>query len=275
MLNNKKAFTLIELLVVIAIIGLLSSVVIVGIKSAKERAKQKKAMEFSHTVRMSLGSDLVGEWTFDDSTDLGKDSSGYENHGSIIGDPDPVDGIIRGAVHFNGTSGYMDCGNNDSLDIAGEITIEAWIKLDNTEEHRVNTILSKQQSLGSSYPGYTLIFIPFENRVYFYGTGIIPILNPASSLDIGDDSGWIHIVAISYGVRGRIYVHGVDRTGDQDMSLIEDEGAHNLFIGRLGDLGWYFDGVIDQVRVYNYSLSASEVWQLYAEGAEEHGITLK
>ena len=64
---NTKSFTLIELLVVVSILGLLSSLVLIGLQGAKDQADIGKAQEFSHTVRVSLGADLVGEWRLDNN----------------------------------------------------------------------------------------------------------------------------------------------------------------------------------------------------------------
>ena len=52
---NSKAFTLIEMLVVISVLALLAGTVIIAMQGARDQADQKKAMEFSHAVRVSLG----------------------------------------------------------------------------------------------------------------------------------------------------------------------------------------------------------------------------
>ena len=62
-----KGFTLIEVLIVVSIIGLLSSIVLVGLDGAKDQAEIGKAQEFSHVVRVTMGADLVGEWRFDNN----------------------------------------------------------------------------------------------------------------------------------------------------------------------------------------------------------------
>ncbi len=64
MLSNKKGFTLIELLVVMAIIGLLSTLAITAVQSAREKAKITKAQ---HEIKLiyntiSIMANDTGEW---------------------------------------------------------------------------------------------------------------------------------------------------------------------------------------------------------------------
>ena len=129
---NSKSFTLIELLVVISILGLLSSLILLSLGGAKDRADIGKAQEFSHAVRVSLGASLVGEWRFDDGTDPTKDSSGNNNHGYLKPDgSEPAwinEGMFGKALDFDGLNDYINCGNNSLFNLVDEFTIEAWIK---------------------------------------------------------------------------------------------------------------------------------------------------
>ena len=123
---KERSFTLIELLVVISILGLLSSLVLVSLQGAKDQADIAKAQEFSHTVRVTMATDLVGEWRFDNNTN---DSSGYDNNGTIVGDSGYVDGMFGQALEFDGND-HVDCGDNDGLINSQEMTIELWFNVD-------------------------------------------------------------------------------------------------------------------------------------------------
>lgn len=165
MKNKRNSFTLIELLVVISIIGLLSSIVLVNLKSPRERARIAAGLQFSQSVFNALGSEAVGVWSFDEgSGTVVKDSSGYGNNGTLAGTTLPSfvadtphyvvgTGAERYALSFNGTDNYVDCGNNATLQIADVITLEAWIKLDRTPTDYANVI----NKMGA-YKGYTLFF---------------------------------------------------------------------------------------------------------------------
>ncbi|MDD4662200.1 MAG: prepilin-type N-terminal cleavage/methylation domain-containing protein, partial [Candidatus Pacebacteria bacterium] len=81
-----KSFTLIELLVVIVIIGILAGVIIVSTSSSINKANLAKAQSFSNTVQNELLLNLVSEWSFDNSSNIGEDTWG-NNDGTVYGSP--------------------------------------------------------------------------------------------------------------------------------------------------------------------------------------------
>ena len=160
-MKNKKAFTLIELLVVIVIIGLISSIILVSLKEAGEKARIAGVLEFSHSIQHTLGAYAVGVWSFEEIGDTALDGSGYGNHGVIYG-AGHTDGIIGSALSFNGTSDYVDCGTDESLDLQPTLTIEAWVKPDSLSETHQNAIVDCDTSywflyqLQRNWPSYDL-----------------------------------------------------------------------------------------------------------------------
>ncbi|RJS75398.1 PEGA domain-containing protein, partial [Methanophagales archaeon] len=72
---------------------------------------------------------LVGYWKFDEGAGTtAVDSSGNNNNGTLIDNPDWVNGKIGKALGFNGSTNYVEINDSDSLDGFDEITIEAWVK---------------------------------------------------------------------------------------------------------------------------------------------------
>jgi len=70
----------------------------------------------------------VGYWSFDEGGgDVVHDPSGSGNDGVINGSPVWIDGYLGGALQLNGTTDFVDCGNNENLNIANRITISAWV----------------------------------------------------------------------------------------------------------------------------------------------------
>jgi hypothetical protein len=89
----------------------------------------------------SLNKGLVGHWTMSQDSLKGSllaDKTPYENDGTIYGATFTTDrkGQANKAMSFNGVDDYIDCGNNESLDITGAITMSAWIKIDKPSTSR-------------------------------------------------------------------------------------------------------------------------------------------
>ena len=282
---NSKAFTLIELLVVISILGLLSSLVLLSLQGAKDQANQKKAMEFSHTIRVSLGVDLVGEWRFNDGAGTTtKDSSGLDNDG-ILGNglctpgngtcPAWTDGGIFGkALVFDGIDDYVIVPNSSDLKFSNDkdFTISLWVYAENGGQILSSTSDCGQDEVGFSIwqSGDALYLQVGDGSLYPGGTD--KRIN--TGINIINEK-W-HYIVLAGDRNGLMtaYVDG-ENSGSTDIS---DEGNidHYPFnFGREGSNRRFFKGIIDEVQIYNEALSLAKIQQLYAQGAVKHNIVLK
>ena len=81
------------------------------------------------TVQAQVDPDLVGWWTLDElSGSTAADSSGHGNHGVLQGNPSRVEGVLNGALSFDGQHDYVDCGSHSEINAVGDVTVSAWIK---------------------------------------------------------------------------------------------------------------------------------------------------
>ncbi|MFH1657471.1 MAG: LamG-like jellyroll fold domain-containing protein [bacterium] len=266
-----KAFTLIELLVVISIIGLLASIVLVGLEGGEESAITSKAMSFSHTVRVSLGADLVGEWKFDDTVNPAIDSSGGGNSGNLLPDgsePVYVNGIFGKALEFNGAN-YVEVTDNIGLsNIKEAITVSYWVK--RTISSGGYHILKKDAFGGLKDTG--------GNNFGFWtshigGTEYLSFVTDKISLNE------FHYITLTWQPGNKkIYIDAelAIKKEDSRNDYLLQSGSNSIFIGN--SQGWHannFSGILDEVQIYNRALSMAEIQQLYAEGAARHGLVLK
>ncbi len=264
---KQKAFTLVELLVVIAIIGLLASIVLVSLKGARQRATEASGEHFSSSVYHALGADAIGIWNFDDSSDLGKDSSGNGNDGSLQYVSE-AEGKIRGGASFNGTNSDIEIDDTDG-GIASEMeegfTIESWFNSARDLSSGTPNIISKHD--------YNILLYFSSNSLvfYLYGAG----WDILDSGEILEKERWHH-AAVSCdghvsGANCTMYVDGkeVDSaslSGDIDLS-------GNVKIGE-----WpygNFEGVLDEVRLYSLPISSAQIREHYVKGAKEKGLAIK
>jgi len=189
---------------------------------------------------------LVGYWKLDEgSGTTAYDSSGYNNHGIIYG-ASWTSGKVNSALSFDGVDDYVDCGTDPSLMPTTAITLEAWFKASGVNAYA--TIVSTFY-----YEGYFLRINP--NAGIEFAPGICN--SPPGTIQPGV---WYHVVGTFDGT-SKIYVNG---------KLVSSQGAgylaytgQSLRIGNNPTAELWFNGIIDEVRIYNRALSAEEIWAEY------------
>ena len=198
---------------------------------------------------------LVGYWNFDQgSGTIAYDSSGNNNQGTIHG-ASRTGGKINGALNFNGQNNYVDCGKSETLDPTQAATLEAWINF-NQLPSAANHIME----IASRSGGGTDLDLQVEtdNRIkFFIGTGTP---NVAISNTVVVTNTWYHI-AVTYQASNniKIYVNGVlEKT--TSINIARNANPNNFTIGQSGFWpGRFFNGIIDEVKVFNRALSAQEI----------------
>jgi len=207
---------------------------------------------------------LDGWWKFDGDP---CDSSGNEHNGTIKGDPCYVAGYDVNALNFDGAGDYVVMSDYNGVLGSTNRTCAAWIK---KESSSVGTIMAWGSHPGGTKTGRKWIFRVVAGgtlRLILHGGTV------AGSTAIKDGR-WHHVAAVLKGnSRNDInfYVDGLleERTlsgGDGDVVVRTGQGgAVNVQIGRKEQWGGsyqYFDGLIDDARIYKRALSDLEIWQL-------------
>jgi prepilin-type N-terminal cleavage/methylation domain-containing protein len=266
-----KAFTLVELLVVIAIVGLLSTIVLAVTSGLREQANLTKVLVWARSVQSTLGANAVGVWDFNemsmDTCSGGQDTcdvSGWNNHGTVYGDvvyTTSTPSSQGRALSFDGNGDYVDCGNNTSLDFdTNDFTVEVWAKAIGGITGR--GIINKG---GWGSTGYTIQqFYSPANR---YAFGVKDINgNKYVVLPLLETWDWTHIIGVKKSNSLEAWVNGV-KVGNVYSGAIGSLSSptKKFEIGRSSD-PYYFNGFIDQVRVYNIALNAFQIQSQYYVG---------
>ncbi|MDO8435865.1 MAG: LamG-like jellyroll fold domain-containing protein, partial [bacterium] len=251
--------------VVIAIIGLLASIILVSLKGTREKARIAKSLDFSQRINHALGAYAVGIWRFDEgSGTIASDSSGYGNNGTLVNGPvwttDSPSGKGR-ALSFDGVNDYVDAGNGATLQ-PNYVTLETWVKTTTTAGGRVAAHVG-----GGKYP-YDIYLNPNGTARWEFD-GISAAVSNQSGNKKVNDGNW-HYITIAYdGSTGFLYVDGVlDVSIAYSGGVLEYNGS-SFLIGKGGD-GHVFNGLIDEVRIYNSALGITQIQKHYAEGLEKH-----
>lgn len=264
----KRAFTLIELLVVIAIVGILSGLIIVGMSSSINSARIAKAQIFSASLRDSLLMNLVSEWKLD--TD-GSDSWG-SNIGTINGAVITSSNCVYGSCLSYAISGtnYVTIPDSASLDgIFGteNFTFDVWIYslFKNTDYQGI--INKRSSGYYSASPGGLFINNDGNTLNFLIGTG-----NDAESANSVTYSiasmhdSWINAVATANGSNLKLYVNGALVAGPSAITLNPPTNNEPMTIGAFYASVRGFYGKIDNVRIYNAPLPASQIKEQYFIG---------
>jgi hypothetical protein len=205
------------------------------------------------------------EYLFSEDASTVEDSSGNNNDGTKYGDITWTSTERpSGAYNFDGTDDYVGVPDSNSLDLStstsSDLTLSAWIFPEDCTKSARQTIITKSSAyymnLGSVSGG--------NCGFYFYWYGLSTPGYHYSSQNIAPNE-WSHVAATysSSSQEIKLYVNKQVTT----ISSITGTGrtnAQSLKIGGAGSTGRYFDGRIDNVKIYNEVLTEDEISQLYA-----------
>jgi len=193
---------------------------------------------------------------FEDSTSNNNDGT---NYGSTYNDSGRVDG----SRDFDGVNDYVDCGNDESLNITDAITIEAWVKLGNLTNS--GSLVCKGTCwMSEGLDSYHLWYYNSDGTFRFeIGNGSTREIARVSCTD----TNWHHIVGTWDGTTNpngvKIYMDGV--LGEETTATFSEMGSPDLplYIGKRHYGSPYFNGTIDEVRISSVVRSADWIKQSY------------
>ena len=223
----------------------------------------------------------VGWWKFDEGFGtITDDSSTNNNDGTLIGVPVWTSGYFGNALRFDGLNDYVLCaqragsapGTYPSELMPATFTASCWTKLDSFEYFSsfiTNGIDSANDECGFFLYNYGWVD---ENGNDFglairTNTGMYYIETPS----IYSTGTWYHLAATYDGQNVRIYLDGFLAAGPAYVGgpirwISAESGNYplNFVIGAWKDPGYqlWVDGIIDDVRLYDYPLSQTEILTL-------------
>jgi hypothetical protein len=227
----------------------------------------------------NLKSGLLGYWTFD-GKDMPNgrvsDLSGRGNNGSLLNIATTTfyaTGKIGQAGNFDGADDRVTLGTPASLNNIGTMTVSAWIKPVSFGKSNLGTIVAKT-NFGST--GWKLSLSGVNHSGFGFSVGFTTgaVSLTSSDLNVIPPTQWIHVVATWDGglnaSGAHLYKNGVETsylsTQNATAGPQRDDSVFAATIGAATTGNNEFAGGIDDVRIYNRALSASEVLQLYNLG---------
>lgn len=215
-------------------------------------------------------SDLIGRWTLNDTDGTAIDTGSGSNDGSmqngLTGASHSTMGRVGNAIDFEfDNSHFINLGSAGSLDNLDPVTITAWI---NPEALNGTTPTIFSSDGGANGDGYSLRLSSTGALEFFadFNGGSDLTVNSTTTLTMGE---WYH-VAVTWdasvtATNVRLYLNGsqVGYNTQTDGVGTLDDSANNKRIGNhVSDVN-HFDGIIDDVRLYERELEATDIKAIY------------
>ncbi len=222
------------------------------------KAQDTETVTITVNAAVVVPTGLVASWTFDEGSGTTVlDTTGNGNNGTLDG-ATWTTGVTGSAVDLNGTSAKVVIADKSGFSPQGSFTVSAWINPRSFGGSGYGRIFDK----GDASSGFSFYLYESNQALSYaiYGGKTARSKNNVIAMDK-----WQHVVMAYDNATGFVtfYVDGINvGTGNVGSSPADCTGK-NGYIGIRGyDLSRAFNGVVDNVKVFNRALSAQEIAQL-------------
>ncbi len=225
---------------------------------------------WSFTVRPVIAKtdpNLLAWWKLDEpQSSFAADYSGNDYYGTLTGSPQWVEGLLESGLKFNGTTDYVDFGTPAALYLAKTYTYSAWFKVAKDiagnsgaqyllcNGSRSDLVFGVEDSVGANG----------DLQLHYYDTAPgFRFLRVGQTVWRADE--WHMVTATKDAAGHKIYLDGVLKNSDTNT---RDDNYNTTRMISLGARGWtnpkvaFFNGTLDDVRVYNRALTLDEIKQI-------------
>jgi len=226
---------------------------------------------WSFTTVAGTGNQIIGWWQLDDaSSSTATDSSAYGNDGTLVGNVAWTDDAEQGwCLDFPGNpTDYVTIPNESDYDLTGNMTVMAWMKAGYIDWRNFSTIIAK----GQDPTGWALQKAGRDNAMGFYvGVSGMPWDGIKAGVGIFDGQ-WHHVAGVYDGSNAYIYIDGGLDSNSVACSGSIATNDYDVYMGlNSQSMGRSWEGLVDDVRVYNYALTQSEINDIYTGGPTPPG----
>ncbi|UCD51965.1 MAG: discoidin domain-containing protein, partial [Phycisphaerales bacterium] len=211
-----------------------------------------------------VSADLLAHWELDQSAGTAVlDSSGSDLHGALVGDPQWVAGQIgSGALSFDGSDGMVEIPYDPKLDLETALTITAWVNMVDRSTYYFIVAKAPSGTAADNYPGNYEFRITVTDGALQFGhqtsEGQDYVFHTSDlTVPLGQ---WTHVaVTVEQGGLVQFYINGAP-AGRADQAetfpILNDEPVR---IGGRKDGYSFFNGQLDDIRIYDEALPAEEI----------------
>ena len=181
------------------------------------------------------------------------------------------------SLSFNGTNEYVSVPFNSTMNPSGDFSVSAWVKLTNSNKYR-SAVTSRSETVNGNQTGGYMLYISDANKWQFWnGHGDTDGFWAQANSDKRIVQNTWQMQTVTYdhaNTHMRLYVDGVlvaqnnseTLLANTDKPLYIGAGRTNKHPHDALPPQFYFNGNIDDVAIWNTTLSAAEIVQLYNSG---------
>jgi len=218
----------------------------------------------------------VGIWLLDENGGTtAMDSSGMGNHGALVGGATWAAGKFGSAIHVDGATGAVDCGNDASLHIP-QGTMMCWSMSDGIVGNTGQSAVTLPYDNGEAWDGpwRTLGLGIWDNQLRYW----LAINGQNSEMQPGtiDANVWYHMAVTYDGETARSFLDGEEVASSDNAGALEygDPKPSCIIGGRsLAAPGEWFKGSVTEVAIFDETLSAGEIAEIMADGLAATTVT--
>jgi hypothetical protein len=212
--------------------------------------------DLSETV---ASDNLIGWWKLDEVSGItAEDASGENNDGILTSatfSSNSTLGKVKNALSFDGVDDRIRA-DSSNFGMAKNFTVMAWV-FDSDSD--VGNIISNgspwdyRMYIHSSNKLYAQVSLDDTSSGYFSSNGTIP------------SEEWAHVAFMFDGSTIKIYINGSLDKSSSHVGEVQTPNNNTVYLGTYGS-GEYFQGNIDDARIYNRVLTSSEIQAIYNQG---------
>lgn len=199
------------------------------------------------------GTYIVGTVSKDFSNGILYDRTKNKNNGTLTNGP-TFNSINNGVIVFDGTNDYIEGVNNSDTNLTGDMTCEAWFRVNSTPSDWVR-VIGKGDSSNRTYGLWYNVGASLFLYQRYGVSSVSPIIGASVSLNT-----WYHIAGTSSSTVHKLFINGslVDTITNSGAAFYSS--TQNVTIGYAG-FHTYHNGYIASAKLYNRGLTASEIQQ--------------
>jgi type II secretory pathway pseudopilin PulG len=205
-----------------------------------------------HESPIFQSADILANWPFSEGFGATTDSSNSLT--ATINGATWMVGAIGSALKFNGSTDYVELNDAESLIANNQLSIVAWVNPSDRSGGRIYVMK------GSEAGTYNYQFGQYDRKLYF-GVGD----NDGSYVMSGNTiqtNQWQQVAVVVDGLEVKLFYNGeLISTEQLDVAVIPVAG--NLFFGSELGQDYFFEGILDQVEIYNKILTDAEILEKY------------